>query len=172
MPPLFLSLAKCLLFSFWKSVLPQVNESYALHPVPLLENSQLPMVCTTSKLPKKWVWKSVVNLQVEQINSWIVFMRTCVCVCMRTCVCVRVCVCERERWTILFPIFNFVNWYCIFFKKCQSLNTSNYLCIIDSNYIKWGMQAKGIWKQDPEANIWTQEGWEWEVEKGPQWGTS
>ena len=23
-------------------------------------------------------------------------------------------------------------------------------------YIKGGTQAKGIWKQDPEANIWTQ----------------
>ena len=28
-------------------------------------------------------------------------------------------------------------------------------------YIKGGMQVKGIWKQDPEA----QEGWEWGVEK-------
>ena len=26
------------------------------------------------------------------------------------------------------------------------------------SYIKGGMQAKGIWKQDPEANIWAQEG--------------
>ena len=32
------------------------------------------------------------------------------------------------------------------------------------SYIK----AKGIWKQDPEANIWIQEGWEWGVEKAPQ----
>ena len=39
-------------------------------------------------------------------------------------------------------------------------------------YIKGGIQAKGIWKQDPEANIWAQEGWEWGVEKAPQWGTS
>ena len=31
-------------------------------------------------------------------------------------------------------------------------------------YIKGGIQAKGIWKQDPEANIWAQE--------APQWGTS
>ena len=37
---------------------------------------------------------------------------------------------------------------------------------------KGGMQAKGIWKQDPEANIWTQERWKWWVEKAPQWGTS
>ena len=29
--------------------------------------------------------------------------------------------------------------------------------------IKGGM-AKGIWKQDSEANIWTQEGCEWSVE--------
>ena len=31
------------------------------------------------------------------------------------------------------------------------------------SYIKGGMQAKGIWKQDPAANIWTQrdENWEW-----------
>ena len=33
------------------------------------------------------------------------------------------------------------------------------------SYIKGGMQAKGIWKQDPEANIWVQEEWEWGVEK-------
>ena len=39
------------------------------------------------------------------------------------------------------------------------------------SYIKGGMQAKGIWKQDPEANIWTQEGWECGVEKAPQWET-
>ena len=38
--------------------------------------------------------------------------------------------------------------------------------------IKGGIQAKGIWKQDSEANIWAQEGWEWGVEKAPQWGTS
>ena len=30
----------------------------------------------------------------------------------------------------------------------------------------------GIGKQDPEANIWDQEGWECGVEKAPQWGTS
>ena len=38
--------------------------------------------------------------------------------------------------------------------------------------IKGGMQAKGIWKQDPEVSIWDQEGREWGVEKAPQWGTS
>ena len=36
------------------------------------------------------------------------------------------------------------------------------------SYIKGGMQAKGIWKQDPDANIWVQEGWEWGMEKTPQ----
>ena len=36
-------------------------------------------------------------------------------------------------------------------------------------YVKGGMQAKGIWKQDPETNIWAQEGCEWEVVKAPQW---
>ena len=29
-------------------------------------------------------------------------------------------------------------------------------------------QAKGVYKGDPEANIWTQEGCEWGVEKAPQ----
>ena len=29
-----------------------------------------------------------------------------------------------------------------------------------------------FWKQDPEANIWFQERWEWGVKKAPQWGTS
>ena len=36
------------------------------------------------------------------------------------------------------------------------------------SYIKGGIQAKGIWKQDPEANIMAQEGWELGVEKAPQ----
>ena len=39
-------------------------------------------------------------------------------------------------------------------------------------YIKGEIQAKGTWKEDPGANISAQEGWEWEVEKVPQWGTS
>ena len=37
------------------------------------------------------------------------------------------------------------------------------------SYIKGRIQAKGIWKQDPEANIWAQEGSEWGV-KAPQRG--
>ena len=36
------------------------------------------------------------------------------------------------------------------------------------SYIKEGMQAKGICKQDPEANIWTQEGFECGEEEAPQ----
>jgi hypothetical protein len=40
------------------------------------------------------------------------------------------------------------------------------------SYIKEGLQAKGIWKQDPEASIWAEEGWEWEVEKVTPWETS
>ena len=43
---------------------------------------------------------------------------------------------------------------------------------IAAPYIKGRTQAKGIWKQDPQANILAQEGWEWGVEKAPQWGTS
>ena len=35
------------------------------------------------------------------------------------------------------------------------------------SYIKGGMQAMGIWKQDPEANILAFEEWEWCVEKAP-----
>ena len=30
----------------------------------------------------------------------------------------------------------------------------------------------GIWKQDPETNIWAQQGLEYGVEKVPQWGAS
>jgi hypothetical protein len=41
-----------------------------------------------------------------------------------------------------------------------------------ASYIKGEAQAKGIWKQDPEAHIWAQEGWEWEVKKAPQWRNS
>ena len=35
-----------------------------------------------------------------------------------------------------------------------------------------GMEAKGIWKQNTEANILAQEGWDFRVEKAPQRGTS
>ena len=34
------------------------------------------------------------------------------------------------------------------------------------------IQAKDIWKQDPEANIWALERLEWGVVKAPQWETS
>ena len=40
------------------------------------------------------------------------------------------------------------------------------------SFIKGGMQVKSIWKQDPEVNIWMQEGWEWRVKMAPQWGIS
>ena len=40
------------------------------------------------------------------------------------------------------------------------------------SYIKGGTQAKGIWREGPEANILAQEGREWGVEKDLQWGTS
>jgi hypothetical protein len=36
------------------------------------------------------------------------------------------------------------------------------------SYIKGGMKEKGIWKHDPEANIWAQEKCELGVEKAPQ----
>ena len=36
------------------------------------------------------------------------------------------------------------------------------------SYIKRGLQAKGIWKQDPETNIWVEEGYESWIEKAPQ----
>ena len=51
----------------------------------------------------------------------------------------------------------------------KKLKNKIYLCYKDSivSYIKGGMQAKDIWKQDPEANIWAQEGFEWRVEKAP-----
>ena len=40
------------------------------------------------------------------------------------------------------------------------------------SYINWGTQAKNIWKHDPEANNWAQEGWGWGVQKASQWGSS
>ena len=39
------------------------------------------------------------------------------------------------------------------------------------SYNKEGTQAKGIWIQDSETNIWDQGGLEWGVE-ALQWGTS
>ena len=33
------------------------------------------------------------------------------------------------------------------------------------SYIKGGMETKDIQKQDPEANIWTHERYEWGVKK-------
>ena len=55
------------------------------------------------------------------------------------------------------------NWFNILFSDiaCCAIWLWNMV-----SYIKGGIQAKGIWKQDPEANIWAQEGWEWVVEKG------
>ena len=38
-----------------------------------------------------------------------------------------------------------------------NINTISVFYIMMVSYIKGGMQAKGIWKQDPEANIWVQE---------------
>ena len=38
------------------------------------------------------------------------------------------------------------------------------------SYIKGGMQVKGVWKGNPKAYIWAQEGCEWGMEKVPQWG--
>ena len=61
------------------------------------------------------------------------------------------------------------------FSLLQNFIFTNNIIISFGNmvsYIKGGIQAKGIWKQDPEANIWAQEGWELGVEKAPQWGTS
>ena len=37
---------------------------------------------------------------------------------------------------------------------------------------KGGMQAKGVWKKDREANIWAQERWKRRIKKATQWGTS
>ena len=38
--------------------------------------------------------------------------------------------------------------------------------VVKHGLLHWrGMQAKGIWKQDPEANIRTQEGCEWGLER-------
>ena len=47
-----------------------------------------------------------------------------------------------------------------------------YGCETWSLTLREEFKAKGIWKHDPEANIWAQEGWECGVEKAPQWGTS
>ena len=37
-------------------------------------------------------------------------------------------------------------------------------------YIKGGMKANSIWKQDTEENIWEQKGYEWGVKNVLQWG--
>ena len=41
-------------------------------------------------------------------------------------------------------------------------NTS--IIIINIIMVMGGIQAKDIWNQGPEANIWAQEGWEWGAE--------
>ena len=40
------------------------------------------------------------------------------------------------------------------------------------SYIQGRTEAMGIWKQDPDVNIWDQEGCEWGVVKASQRGTS
>ena len=44
--------------------------------------------------------------------------------------------------------------------------------VVKHDLVKGGMQTKDIWEQDPEAEIWAQDGWEWGVEKFPQWGAT
>ena len=61
---------------------------------------------------------------------------------------------------ILTEIFSSVIWNT--FKNLRKLWLWNMV-----PYIKGGMKAKGIRKQDTEANISAQEGWEWGVEKAP-----
>ena len=56
--------------------------------------------------------------------------------------------------------------------KTITLPAVLYGCETMVSYIKGGMKAKGIWEQDPDANIWAQEEWEGGVEKALQWGTS
>ena len=95
-------------------------------------------------------------------------------------------------------LFHSIIYTTICFKLYFFIIQSKYSCLLDSSlrifriktyinnniascaiwlwnmvsYIKGRTQAKGIWKQDPEANIWAQKGLKWGGDKAPQWGTS
>ena len=70
---------------------------------------------------------------------------------------------NRERWRVYFSKLLKVN---IHTHTCAHLSLC--FCAYKYMYIYFLMkflQSKGIWKQDPEANIWAQEAWEWRMEK-------
>ena len=69
-------------------------------------------------------------------------------------------------WVLCFILYCY---FLLFQFRCVKLN----LCGIAS-FSTWSLTLRGesSLRLDPEANIWAQEGWEWGVEKAPQWGTS
>ena len=65
---------------------------------------------------------------------------------------------------------------CILSKNLKIKIYKIILPVVLYGYEAWSLtlretKTKGIWKPDPEVNIWGQEGWEWGVEKTPQRGT-
>ena len=84
-----------------------------------------------------------------------------------------------QNWLIIFTMVKGALFHQLFnkfrIKIYKTINIASCAAIWLWNmvsYIKGEMQAKSIWEQDPQVNIWAQEGWEWGVEKAPQRGTS
>ena len=72
---------------------------------------------------------------------------------------------HKENILLQTRIIHFYNCQLCEHRSHQDLNSD---CRIQMwnvvSYIKGGMHSKGICKQDPEASIWVQEGWEYRVE--------
>ena len=87
------------------------------------------------------------------------------------------------RCLVLYYYYYYYYYYCYLKQQIHVIIQSKDSCLLDNlkikinkiiifascdirmwnmvSYIKGGVQANGIWKQDPEANIWAQEGWGW-----------
>ena len=82
------------------------------------------------------------------------------------CVC-----CINNDLNAVFPLSHVLPWYLFIYRSFVITKLLGVIAIWYLNlYLIEG--NPGIWKQDPEANIWAQEGWEWGVERALQWGTS
>ena len=65
---------------------------------------------------------------------------------------------SRVRIPTLNNTLHFVFWYS--------------LCLLIYDFYYFNLNLQLVIRVNPEAKFWAQEGWEWGVEKAPQWGTS
>ena len=107
----------------------------------------------------------------DSIRKWpyLCFHRTCP---IKSVSCIRYLSIVRSKQSVSTRLGDTTSNYWTSNKNFKLLlvNSCSLHCVDFVFYINGGMQAKGIWKQDPYANILAQEECEWGVEKVPQRG--